>query len=65
MADTKKAAPKTDSEGLKVATTHDEVAEEEPAGQSAAKEAFEAEVEADAEDARKTEEFNKFLADRA
>lgn len=68
MADKKaaeKKEPLTDSEGLKVASVQDETVEEEKSLNEGAKAAFEAEVAAyDAEDARKKEEFDKFLAER-
>jgi len=73
MADKKKTEQKKelrDSEGLRVSTVHDESAPKK--GESlnaAAREAFEAEVAADAapdpdEEARKVEEWEKFLASR-
>ena len=73
MAESKKSEPKTDSEGLKVASIHDEVLVEEEPKKSAAKEAFEAEVAKDeaevaadqaAHDEQVTKEFNEFLAGR-
>jgi len=56
--------PLTDSEGLRVSTVHDETPTEESVN-SGAREAFEAELAADAdEEAKKNEDFQKFLASR-
>ena len=60
-------APLTDSEGLKVATVHDETEDtEEPESlNKAAKEAYEEEVRAAEEEAeRNRAEWEGFLADR-
>jgi len=55
-----------DSEGLRVATTRSEPEAEETSVNKAARKAAEAEAKAIAEDeAKKREEFEKFLADRA
>lgn len=63
-------APVTDSEGLRVSTVHDETAPAETLN-AGAREAFEAEVAAEApaapdadEETQKVSEFEKFLADR-
>lgn len=63
--DVKNKARVTDSEGLKVVTAG-EVEEDQPKkGKSAAQKAYEAEVAAIAEEeAKKQEEFEKFLAGR-